>query len=91
MMDLPPRHNTNGHTWHHPDCQLVDTILNGSGAMGEMMRQMMGASEDTPRMPAWKGTLTEEDVRGILSHIKTWWTQDQREFQARATRQACRG
>jgi mono/diheme cytochrome c family protein len=91
MMDLPPRHNTNGHTWRHPDCQLVDAILNGSGAMGEMMRQMMGASADTPRMPAWKGTLTEEDVRAVLSHIKTWWTQDQREFQARVTRQACEG
>lgn len=22
MMDYPPRHNANGHTWHHPDCQL---------------------------------------------------------------------
>jgi mono/diheme cytochrome c family protein len=90
MMDIPPPHNASGHTWHHPDCQLLQTVLQGSGPMGEMMRQMMGAAPDTPRMPAFEGVLAEEDVRAILAHIKTWWTPDQRESQARATRQACR-
>jgi mono/diheme cytochrome c family protein len=85
MMDLPPPHNANGHTWHHSDRQLTDIVLNGSGEMGEMMRRMMGASADTPRMPAWRGTLTEKDVAAILAYIKTWWTPEQREWQARVS------
>jgi hypothetical protein len=49
--------NANGHTWHHPDRQLIDIVLNGSGEMGRMMRQMMGVPESVPRMPAFKGVL----------------------------------
>jgi mono/diheme cytochrome c family protein len=89
MMDLPPPHNANGHTWHHPDCQLTNTVLSGSGEMGDMMRRMMGAAAETPRMPAFKGQLTEEDVGAVLAYIKTWWTAGQRASQARATEQAC--
>ncbi|MBI4328627.1 MAG: c-type cytochrome [Chloroflexi bacterium] len=89
MMTIPPPHNANGHTWHHPDCQLTDVVLNGSGEMGEMMRRMMPAPEGTPRMPVFKGTLTEEDIRAILGYIKTWWTEAQRQSQARATEQLC--
>lgn len=89
MMDIPPPHNARGHTWHHPDCALRDTILNGSGEMGQMMREMMGASKDTPRMPAFAGTLSEEDVDAILAYIKTWWTEEQRAHQARVTQAMC--
>ena len=89
MMDIPPRHNANGHTWHHPDCQLVDTIFNGSGEMGVMMRRMMGATEDTPAMPAWKGVLSEDDVAAILAYVKSWWTEGQFQLQAQATEQRC--
>jgi mono/diheme cytochrome c family protein len=80
MMDMPPRHNANGHTWHHADQQLIDTVLNGSGQMGEMMRGMMG--DPGVRMPAFRDVLTEEDVRAILAYIKTWWTEEQRRTQA---------
>ncbi|MBI4219257.1 MAG: cytochrome c [Chloroflexi bacterium] len=89
MMDIPPPHNANGHTWHHPDCQLIDTVLNGSGATGEMMRKMMGADEDAPRMPAFKSSLSDKDVAAILGYIKTFWTEDQRQFQAKTTREGC--
>jgi mono/diheme cytochrome c family protein len=89
MMDIPPPHNSNGHTWHHPDCQLIEIVLQGSGEMGEMMRKMMGAGEDTPRMPAFKGSLSREDVAAILGYIKTFWSEEQRQSQAKATREAC--
>jgi mono/diheme cytochrome c family protein len=89
MMDYPPRHNANGHTWHHPDCQLIEMVLNGSGEMGEMMGEMMGIPEDVPRMPTWKGTLTEEEVAAILAYIKTWWTDEQRQIQAEITQAQC--
>jgi len=54
-----------------------------------MMRQMMGAPEGVPRMPAFKDTLTEEEARAILGYIKTWWTDEQRRHQERVTRQLC--
>ena len=85
MMDIPPPHNATGHTWHHSDRQLTAIILDGSGQMGEMMRQMMGTVKDTPRMPAFRGALAEEDVANILAYIKTWWTPEQREWQRRIT------
>lgn len=88
-MDMPPKHNANGRTWHHPDCQLIDIVLNGSGAMGDMMRRMMGPSEEVPRMPQFRTTLSEEQVRDILAYIKTWWTKEQRLIQERITQQAC--
>jgi mono/diheme cytochrome c family protein len=86
MMEIPPPHNANGHTWHHSDRQLTQMVLEGSGEMGEMMRRMMGVSADTPRMPAWQGTLTEEDVGAILAYIKSWWTEEQRDWQARVSK-----
>jgi mono/diheme cytochrome c family protein len=89
MMDIPPPHNANGHTWHHPDCQLVETVLHGSGEMGEMMRRMMGTSEDVPRMPAFEGVLSEDDIKAILAHIRNWWTEEQRGWQSEVTRQGC--
>lgn len=76
-----PPHNQDGHTWHHSDRNLVDIILNGSGEMGDMMRGMMGVPEDAPRMPAWKATLSEDDVRAVLAFTKTWWTPEQRRMQ----------
>lgn len=78
-----PSHGPDGHTWHHSDRWLIDVILNGSGEMGEMMRRMMGIPPETPRMPAWSDTLTEEDARAILASIKTWWTPEQRSIQER--------
>ncbi len=63
-----PRHDETGHTWHHPDAQLIDWVLNGK----------LGFS----RMPALKDTLSEEQVESVLAYIKTWWAEDQRTSQA---------
>ena len=89
MMDMPPRHNASGHTWHHADCQLVEIVLDGSGQMGRMMREMMSAATNLPPMPAWRGVLSEDDVTAVLAHVKTWWTDDQRRQQARLTEETC--
>jgi len=88
MMDYPPRHNANGHTWHHPDCQLKQIIKNGADEMTVRMRQMM-APPNAPTMPAFKDLLTDEDIDAILAFIKTWWTDQQRNFQAQVTRANC--
>ena len=63
-----PPHNASGHTWHHPDAQLKETIFNGKTGLG--------------LMPPFKDKLTEHEVDAILIYIKTWWTEDQRERQA---------
>ena len=60
-------HNETGHTWHHPDAQLKDWVLNG---------KFPGA------MPPFKDLLRGEEVDAILSYIRTWWTAEQRESQA---------
>ena len=61
-------HNEKGHTWHHPDIQLRDWILNGKPGV--------------QAMPAFKGQLRDNDVEAILAFVKTWWTSSQRVIQA---------
>lgn len=47
------------HAWHHGDDDLTAFILNGWPR--------------TARMPAWKGTLSESQVRDIVAYIKSLW------------------
>lgn len=77
IRDIPPPHNANGHTWHHPDQQLANIILNGL--------DLSISSEK--KMPAFKDELSDADVQAILAYIKTLWTDEQREFQATVTKQ----
>lgn len=88
MMDYPPKHNASGHTWHHPDCELVEVIKTGGGPMVEMMRRMM-APPGAPTMPAWRDKLSDDEIGDVLAYIKTMWTPQQREAQAQITREAC--
>lgn len=55
--------------------------MNGSDEVHEMMRELIQVPEDRSRMPAWRDILSEEDVRAIIAHIKTFWTEEQRRFQ----------
>ncbi len=70
-----PPHNEKGHTWHHPDAQLKDWVMNGKLGFGQM-----------PQMPAFQDTLTDPEMDVILTYIKTWWTPDQRDGQADISR-----
>ncbi len=63
-----PPHTAQGHTWHHPDRLLFQWILDGPP-----MRTTM---------PAFRGTLTEEQVIAVLAYIKTFWPEELREQQA---------
>jgi len=66
-------HNEMGHTWHHPDAQLKEWIINGKPGPGSSI------------MPGFT-YLREHDVEAILALIKTWWTDEQRESQADISR-----
>ena len=74
LKDIPPPHNANGHTWHHADQQLMNMVLNG-----------IPFSLEEQKMPAFQDQLSEEDVRAILAYVTTWWTEEQREWQKKAT------
>lgn len=81
ISDIPPRHNDQGHTWHHADCLLTDIVLDGRpprpGASGDQI------------MPAFRDELTDAEVDAILTYLKTWWTDEQRRSQAEATAVEC--
>ena len=68
-----PPHNNDGHTWHHPDQQLM-----------EIMAQ--GGSLPSTGMPGFEGTLSQAQMEAILTYIKTFWGTEQRDFQEQVTR-----
>lgn len=68
-----PPHNSDGHTWHHPDAVLLQIIADGG---------TMPASA----MPAFAGQLTNAEIQAILAYIKTSWGPKELAFQAEATR-----
>lgn len=72
-----PPHTNEGHTWHHSDLRLTTVILRGGGT-GQAM-------------PAFGDRLSADEVRAVLAYLKTWWGEEQREFQARMTRENDRG
>jgi mono/diheme cytochrome c family protein len=78
ISDIPPRHNAEGHTWHHADCDLVDIVNEG-----------LPPRSGYPQMPGFADQLTDDAIRLILEHIKTWWEPDQRELQAQVTAEVC--
>lgn len=43
ITDVPPPHNANGHTWHHPDCQLIGTVMRGGAEMPAFEGQLSEA------------------------------------------------
>jgi len=73
----PPPHDASGHTWHHPVPQLVDIVLNGSGAPGSTM-------------PRFDGTLDEAQVEAIIEFLRSRWGDEERAFNWRVTFEAGR-
>lgn len=82
ITDDPPRHNTNGHTWHHPDCALRTMVREGSAGIVEVSRSALP-------MPPFKDRLSPEDIDSVIAYIKTMWTPAQRQAQASFTREMC--
>lgn len=64
-----PPHDESGHTWHHPDAVLVDIIRNGL-VPGRTAPE--GYMSD---MPAYAGTLSDEDITAVLAYIKSHWPE----------------
>jgi mono/diheme cytochrome c family protein len=68
-----PPHDASGHTWHHSDSQLFGIVKNG---LTPYVPE--GYQSD---MPAFGGTLSDDEIWGVLAYIKSAWPQDIRERQ----------
>ena len=73
-----PPHDGSGHTWHHPDARLLEMVRDGGQASA-----MPGVRS---RMPGFKGVLSDDEIRTILSFIKRHWSARERAHQAGVTR-----
>lgn len=65
-MPAPP-HDESGHTWHH-----TDNVLFGITKQG--LTPPYAPSGYESDMPAFAGTLTDDEIRAVLAYIKSHWT-----------------
>jgi mono/diheme cytochrome c family protein len=62
---LAPPHDASGHTWHHNDRFLFDTIKYGGQATAPPDRRNT--------MPAFQGQLSDREIWATLAFIKSTW------------------
>ena len=62
-----PPHDASGHTWHHPDPQLIAMTKFGPAAL------VPGYQSD---MPGFEELLSDQQIIAVLSYIKSRWPRD---------------
>ena len=77
-MPAPP-HDETGHTWHHADIVLFNITKFG-------LVPPHAPKDYRSDMPAWKETLTDEDIWAVLAFIKSRWPKENLEFQQKITK-----
>jgi mono/diheme cytochrome c family protein len=77
-----PPHTADGHTWHHPDEQLLEAIRRGGARFKTL--NLGGTSE----MPAYEEILTEGEMLAVLTYIKSFWPDEIRAIQWQQTQQS---
>jgi len=70
-----PPHDENGHTWHHADELIFGIIKFG------LVPPYAPPNYKTD-MPAWAGTLSDDDIRAIILYIKSRWPDETKKIQA---------
>ena len=65
-MPAPP-HDESGHTWHHTDEVLFGITKHG-------LVPPYAPRDYQSDMPAFGGTLSDDDIRAVLAYIKSRWT-----------------
>ena len=73
----PPAHDDSGHTWHHSDRVLYETIRDG---MGDPLRPNLPL-----RMPAFGDKLSDSEIRAVIAYFKSLWTEEHRQYQVEET------
>jgi mono/diheme cytochrome c family protein len=69
-----PPHDETGHTWHHNDAYLIESIKLGGARLS--------ASQGVSAMPAYENILSDEQISAVLAYIKSEWPTDIRVSQA---------
>ena len=67
LIKAPP-HDETGHTWHHGDTYLFDSIKQG----GARLSTNVGISA----MPAYDNVLTNTEIAAVLAYIKSTWPEE---------------
>lgn len=70
-----PPHDDTGHTWHHPTDMLIEIVKNGLVPPNAPD----GYESD---MPAFAGTLSDDDIAAVLAFIQSRWSADVKQFRA---------
>ncbi|WP_246657651.1 cytochrome c [Cohaesibacter sp. CAU 1516] len=68
-----PPHDETGHTWHHADDLLFGLTKLGIAKMAKLKNYETD-------MPAYEGTLTDDEIIAVLSFIKSRWPQEIRDM-----------
>lgn len=72
-MPAPP-HGDTGHTWHHADEVLFNLTKFG-------LAKYLNQPDYKSNMPAYENVLTDEEIKAVLSFIKSNWSKEMREHQ----------
>lgn len=72
-LSLSPPHDDTGHTWHHPDRVLYETIRDG---MSDPLRP-----SSPLRMPAWGSKLSDAEIWAVIEYFKSLWSAEHRQWQ----------
>lgn len=73
LIKAPP-HDETGHTWHHSNEYLIDSLKKGGARLD--------ASLGTSAMPAYEGVLSDEEMAAVIAYIISTWPADIRQAQA---------
>lgn len=74
-----PPHDDSGHTWHHPDEQLIAITTLG-------MKPPLAPEGYESDMPGFGGVLGDREIFAVLAFIASRWSPESRAHQARVTR-----
>ena len=67
LLKAPP-HDETGHTWHHNNAYLIESIKIG----GARIPKSTGISA----MPAYENILTPEEMGAVLAYIQSTWPEE---------------
>lgn len=73
-----PPHDETGHTWHHPDGDLLTIVTYGTGAL---------VSGHSSAMPPFANVLTLREIELVLAFIKDSWPAREQNYQRARTRE----
>ncbi|MGH6894978.1 MAG: c-type cytochrome [Geminicoccaceae bacterium] len=77
--ELPaPPHGPQGHTWRHADAALYRMVSQGWRDPFNKTKRLT--------MPGFEDVLSSEEIRAVITYLKTLWTPEQRRFQREESR-----